>query len=126
MRAVNRWRLARWSATAGGPLGVGRGRGDPGRAVLPAWAGGGRPVGRRAGVFEEAHTGTLFLDEVGELSARAQAKMLRAIQEGEIRRVGENVPRRINTRIVSATNRDLAQDAAAGRFRIDLLYRLDV
>ena len=83
-------------------------------------------VGERAGVFEEAHTGTLLLDEVGELSPRAQAKVLRVIQEGELRRVGENVSRRIDVRVVSATNRDLRAESAAGRFRLDLLYRLDV
>jgi DNA-binding NtrC family response regulator/tetratricopeptide (TPR) repeat protein len=83
-------------------------------------------VAERRGVFEEAHTGTLVLDEIGELSLRAQAKVLRTIQEGELRRVGENVARRIDVRIVSATNRDLRQEVAAGRFRLDLLYRLDV
>ncbi|HZW74964.1 MAG TPA: sigma-54 factor interaction domain-containing protein, partial [Caldimonas sp.] len=83
-------------------------------------------VGERVGVFEEAHTGTLFLDEVGELSPRAQAKVLRVIQEGELRRIGENTSRRIDVRIVSATNRELRADASAGRFRLDLLYRLDV
>jgi len=83
-------------------------------------------VGERTGVFEEAHTGTLFLDEVGELSPRAQAKVLRVIQEGELRRVGENTSRRVDVRIVAATNRDLRAEAAAGRFRTDLLYRLDV
>ena len=83
-------------------------------------------VGERVGVFEDAHTGTLFLDEVGELSPRAQAKVLRVIQEGELRRVGENVSRRIDVRVVSATNRDLRAESAAGRFRLDLLYRLDV
>jgi DNA-binding NtrC family response regulator len=83
-------------------------------------------VADRPGVFEEAHGGTLFLDEVGELSARAQAKVLRTIQEGELRRLGENVSRRIDVRIVAATNRDLQQEADAGRFRRDLLYRLDV
>ena len=83
-------------------------------------------VGERTGVFEEAHTGTLFLDEVGELSPRAQAKVLRVIQEGELRRVGENTSRRVDVRIVSATNRDLRTEASAGRFRLDLLYRLDV
>jgi transcriptional regulator with GAF, ATPase, and Fis domain len=83
-------------------------------------------VVERQGVFEEAHTGTLFLDEIGELSLRAQAKVLRTIQEGELRRLGENVPRRIEVRIVAATNRDLRQEVAAGRFRLDLLYRLDV
>jgi transcriptional regulator with PAS, ATPase and Fis domain len=83
-------------------------------------------VAERVGVFEEAHSGTLFLDEIGELSLRAQAKLLRVIQEGELRRIGENVSRRIDVRIVSATNRDLREEAAAGRFRADLLYRLDV
>ncbi len=83
-------------------------------------------VADRAGVFEEAHGGTLFLDEIGELSPRVQAKILRVIQEGELRRVGENVSRRIDVRVVAATNRDLVQDVAAGRFRLDLLYRLDV
>jgi DNA-binding NtrC family response regulator len=80
----------------------------------------------RPGVFEEAHTGTLFLDEVGELSPRAQAKVLRTIQEGELRRVGENINRRVDVRIVAATNRDLRSEVAGGRFRRDLLYRLDV
>jgi transcriptional regulator with PAS, ATPase and Fis domain len=70
--------------------------------------------------------GTLFLDEVGELSPRAQAKLLRVIQDGELRRVGENIARRIDVRIISATNRDLKEEVAAGRFRLDLLYRLDV
>jgi transcriptional regulator with GAF, ATPase, and Fis domain len=83
-------------------------------------------VGERAGVFEEAHTGTLFLDEVGELSPRAQAKILRVLQEGELRRVGENMSRRVDVRLVAATNRDLRAEVAAGRFRLDLLYRLDV
>jgi DNA-binding NtrC family response regulator len=83
-------------------------------------------ISERPGVFEEAHGGTLFLDEVGELSSRAQAKVLRVIQEGELRRVGENAARRVDVRIVSATNRDLRDEVAAGRFRLDLLYRLDV
>ncbi len=83
-------------------------------------------AGDRTGVFEDAHGGTLFLDEIGELSPRAQAKVLRVLQEGELRRVGENVARRVDVRIVAATNRDLRQDVDAGRFRLDLLYRLDV
>jgi transcriptional regulator with GAF, ATPase, and Fis domain len=83
-------------------------------------------LAERIGLFEEAHEGTLFLDEVGELSTRAQAKLLRAIQDGEIRRIGENLPRRVQPRIVAATNRPLRDEAAAGRFRPDLLYRLDV
>jgi DNA-binding NtrC family response regulator len=83
-------------------------------------------VGDRTGVFEDAHGGTLLLDEIGELSPRAQAKLLRVIQEGEIRRVGENLSRRVDVRIVAATNRTLPLEVEQGRFRADLLYRLDV
>jgi transcriptional regulator with GAF, ATPase, and Fis domain len=83
-------------------------------------------IAERPGVFEEAHGGTLLLDEVGELSPRAQAKVLRVIQDGELRRIGENVSRRVDVRVLSATNRDLRHEVAAGRFRLDLLYRLDV
>jgi DNA-binding NtrC family response regulator len=83
-------------------------------------------VAERRGVFEDADGGSLLLDEIGELSLRAQAKVLRVIQEGELRRVGENVTRRVDVRIVSATNRDLRREVEAGRFRLDLLYRLDV
>ena len=83
-------------------------------------------VGERAGLFEDADGGTLFLDEVSELSARAQAKLLRAIQEGEIRRLGETRSRRVDVRLIAATNRPLADAVAAGAFRADLRYRLDV
>jgi DNA-binding NtrC family response regulator len=83
-------------------------------------------VTERPGLFEEADGGTLFLDEVGELSARAQAKLLRVLQDGEVRRVGENMPRRVDTRVIAATNRCLEQEVQAGRFRADLRFRLDV
>jgi len=80
----------------------------------------------RAGLFEQANGGTLFLDEVADLSPRAQAKLLRAIQQQEVRRVGETTARPIDVRLVAAANRDMRAEAAAGRFRTDLLYRLDV
>jgi len=82
--------------------------------------------GERLGLFEGADGGTVFLDEVGELSTRAQAKVLRVLQEGEIRRIGENVTRSFDARLVAATNRPLRGEVEAGRFRQDLLYRLDV
>jgi transcriptional regulator with AAA-type ATPase domain len=80
----------------------------------------------RRGLFEEAHGGVLFLDEVGELSVRAQAKLLWALQEGEIRRIGETHDRRVDVRVVAATNRALAVEVEKGQFRRDLWYRLDV
>jgi len=83
-------------------------------------------AGERLGLFESADGGTVFLDEVGELSARAQAKVLRVLQEGEVRRIGENFTRRFDARLVAATNRPLRAEVDAGRFRQDLLYRLDV
>src|SRR6185312_16131675 len=81
---------------------------------------------RRIGRFELAHTGTLLLDEVGDLGAEAQAKLLRAIEAKEIERVGGGKPIRVDVRIISATNKDLARGAAEGGFREDLLFRLNV
>ena len=80
----------------------------------------------RAGLFDEADGGTLFLDEVGELGGRAQAKLLRVLQDGEVRRVGENQARRVDVRIIAATNVSLEEAVRRGTFRADLFYRLDV
>jgi len=78
------------------------------------------------GRFERAHTGTIFLDEVGELSLRAQAKLLRVLQNGEIERVGAKEVRRVDVRVIAATNRNLESMVNKGTFRTDLFYRLNV
>jgi len=81
---------------------------------------------KKIGLFEEAEGGTLFLDEIGDLSLPLQAKLLRVLQERQIKRIGENQTRPINVRVVSATHKDLSAEVAAGRFREDLFFRLNV
>jgi two-component system, response regulator FlrC len=83
-------------------------------------------VARRVGRFEAAHGGTLLLDEISEMDVRLQAKLLRAIQEREIDRVGGHAPVRVNVRILATTNRSLPDEVRAGRFREDLYFRLNV
>lgn len=83
-------------------------------------------VKTRKGRFEMADKGTIFLDEIGEMSLNTQKKLLRVLQEREFERVGSNTPIKVDTRIIAATNRDLADEVAEGRFREDLYYRLNV
>jgi len=81
---------------------------------------------KRIGKFEQADGGSIFLDEIGELPLEAQAKLLRVLQEKEIERIGGNYTKKINVRIITATNRNLEKEVAEGRFRLDLYYRLNV
>ena len=83
-------------------------------------------VARRVGRFEEAHGGTLLLDEISEMDVRLQAKLLRAIQEREIDRIGGTKPVKVDVRLIATSNRNLAEAVAAGRFRQDLYFRLNV
>lgn len=80
----------------------------------------------RIGMFEEADGGTLFLDEIGDMPLTMQTKLLRAIQEGEIRPIGSNITKKLNVRIIAATNRNLEEEVKHGNFREDLFYRLNV
>ena len=79
----------------------------------------------KKGKFEEADTGTLFLDEIGDMEFNAQAKVLRAIEEGEIERLGDPHPRKVNVRVIAATNRDIKAEIEKAKFRQDLFYRLN-
>ncbi|MBV8488687.1 MAG: sigma-54-dependent Fis family transcriptional regulator, partial [Planctomycetaceae bacterium] len=83
-------------------------------------------VDNRTGRFEAAHTGSIFLDEINSTSPKLQVKLLRVLQEGEFERVGDNNTKKVDTRIIAATNRDLLDEIDSGRFREDLYYRLNV
>jgi DNA-binding NtrC family response regulator len=83
-------------------------------------------IAHRKGLFEEAHGGTIFLDEIGDMPLSTQAKLLRVVEDGEVRRLGSNRPTRVDVRMLAATNRDLEAEVRASRFRQDLYFRLNV
>ena len=81
---------------------------------------------RKEGLLERAHNGTLFLDEIGNMSANVQAKLLRVLEEGTFMRLGGTKPIKVDVRIIAATNANLKEEVAQGKFREDLFYRLNV
>ncbi len=83
-------------------------------------------VSSKPGLFEVADSGTLFIDEIGEMPGSLQAKLLRVLEDGSLRRIGSIKERRVNVRLLAATNRNLSAEVAAGRFREDLFYRINV
>ncbi|HTN77068.1 MAG TPA: sigma-54 dependent transcriptional regulator [Pirellulaceae bacterium] len=83
-------------------------------------------IAAKPGLFEVADTGTLFIDEIGEMPGSLQAKLLRVLEDGSLRRIGSVKERRVNVRLLAATNRKLSEEVAAGRFREDLFYRINV
>ena len=83
-------------------------------------------IADRRGLFEEAHGGTVFLDEIGEMPLNLQVKLLRVLQEGQIMRLGENTPRNVDVRVISATNRDVVRMVEDGTFREDLYFRINI
>jgi DNA-binding NtrC family response regulator len=123
--------IHQWSPRAQGPLVAANCAGLPESLVESelfghtkgAFTGAGQP---RQGFFRAAHGGTLFLDEIGDLPVHLQPKLLRALESGQITPVGSDVPLEVDTRLVAATNRDLAEAVREGRFREDLFYRINV